>query len=95
MGWLRRFIRRRRYVRPRNTAYVACRLDGKYWAGEWKWQGKTFTTSSQLAYKWGTPESCEAAIIGNQLRNVVVKQVELDQFVKRPQTRRAHHARRR
>ena len=46
----------------RDSAWVAIRNDGKYWAGEYKWHGRTFVTGLNTAYKWGSLSACECAI---------------------------------
>ena len=46
----------------RDFVWVAVRSDGKYWAGEYRWHGKTFVSSLKTAYKWGTLSACECGI---------------------------------
>jgi hypothetical protein len=58
------FRRRRKAPRfyQRERIWVAVRNDGKYWAGEYKWQGRTFVPHLKGAYKWGTESACRCAV---------------------------------
>lgn len=46
--------------------------DGLWWAGEYKWQGKTFTSNLRNRYLWGSDNAAKAAVDANGLRNVEV-----------------------
>jgi hypothetical protein len=94
MNW-RRFLRR---PRPDSVRLVwkAQRSDGKCWAGEYRWQGKTFTNHKPFIYFWGSELACRSAIEAWGFANVYPVEVEFDSSVKRPQKRRDNnHPRRR
>jgi hypothetical protein len=85
-------VLRQHFRKPEpRIAWVAVRNDGKYWAGEYRWQGRTFSSHPHLAYRWGTESACRAAIDGNYLTDTRPKRVDLDQFVKRPSEKRGSH----
>jgi hypothetical protein len=49
--------------------------DGKTWAGPYRWQGQTFTTSERFWYLFANVESANAAIIGSGFVGVSVLQI--------------------
>jgi hypothetical protein len=62
------------YLRRRlgmGATYVAMRSDGKYWAGPYRWQGRTFTVHRRYIFRWGTKRSCNAAIYGSGFSDTV------------------------
>ena len=67
----RRVINSVRYRLPIQSYYVARRTDGKYWAGEWRWRGRTFTAVPRYVYRWGTERACRASIEANGIRDAV------------------------
>lgn len=97
MRWRRlgRKILRRPAPVEKQKVWKAERSDGKCWAGEYRWQGRTFTNHPPNVYYWGTERACRAAIQAWGFANVHPKQVEFDSSVKRPQKRRYNHYRRR
>ena len=62
MRRLRRAYWGLRYRFLRRTEYAAIRSDGKYWAGPYRWQGRTFTAHRPLVYRFGTKRGCQACI---------------------------------
>lgn len=92
MRWLDRF---RPKPAQNRTVWKAQRSDGKCWAGEYRWQGRTFTNHPHLFYYWGSERACLSAIQAWGFANVVPVAVEFDGSVKRPQKRRYNHYRRR
>ena len=65
-----------RHVRPSASRWVLIRdRDGKTWAGPYRWQGQTFTTSERFWYLFANVESANAAIIGSGFVGVSVLQI--------------------
>lgn len=93
MNW-HKFLRRPKPA-PTRIVWKAQRTDGKCWAGEYRWQGKTFTDHVPFHYCWGTESACRAAITAYGFANVYPLAVEFDSSVKRPSQRRYNHYRRR
>lgn len=52
------------------------RDDGKYWAGPYKWQGRTFSNNPALRYLYGTRAAAESAILWSGLDKVTVEQIQ-------------------
>lgn len=71
-----RKYRRRRTVQPVKGVWVVRRSDGAYWAGPYRWQGKTFTRREDFYYKWGTREAAESAVLWSGIDNVTVQQIQ-------------------
>lgn len=94
MRW-RRLLRLPPKPAPTRIVWKAQRTDGKCWAGEYRWQGKTFTDHVPFHYCWGTEAACRAAITAYGFANVYPLAVEFDSSVKRPSQRRYNHYRRR
>ena len=70
-------IASRRTPPPRRTVYAVRRdSDGRYWAGPYKYQGRTFTTTPNLIYVWGSRKAAESALLWGGWRGVTV--VEAD-----------------
>jgi hypothetical protein len=92
MSWLRRF-RPKPKPTPRRTVWRAERADGKCWAGEYLWQGRTFTHDERFIYLWGSEAACRAAIQWRGFANVRPVEVEFDSSVKRPKKKRYNHNR--
>jgi hypothetical protein len=95
MRW-RRLFRLPPKSAPTRNVWKARRADGKCWAGEYRWQGKTFTNHKPFIYLWGSELACRSAIEAWGFANVIPVEVEFDSSVKRPQKRRDnnHHRRR-
>jgi hypothetical protein len=65
-----------RQARPSASRWVLVRdRDGKTWAGPYRWQGQTFTTSERFWYLFNNVESANAAIIGSGFVGVSVRQI--------------------
>lgn len=65
-----------RHVQPSACRWVLVRdRDGKTWAGPYRWQGQTFTTSERFWYLFNNVESANAAIIGSGFFGVSVRQI--------------------
>ncbi len=65
-----------RQVRSSASRWVLVRdRDGKTWAGPYRWQGQTFTTSERFWYLFNNIESANAAIIGSGFVGVSVRQI--------------------
>jgi hypothetical protein len=95
MRW-RRLFRLPPKPTPTRIVWKAQRTDGKCWAGEYRWQGKTFTNHKPFIYLWGSELACRTAIEAWGFANVYPVEVEFDGSVKRPQKRRDNnHPRRR
>jgi hypothetical protein len=72
----------------RKTVFVVVRLrDGKYWAGEWKWRGRTFTSRKHVAYLWGRRESAQSAVEQCGWKGVEVREVSRVEFARLPRKR--------
>jgi len=83
------------HVSTPRWVWKAERADGKCWAGEYRWQGKTFTSHAPNIYYWGSEIACRAAIEAFGFANVRPVKIEFDRSVMRPQKRRVNHSRRR
>ena len=85
-----------KHQQPTRTVWVAVRVkDGRYWAGEWKWYGRTFTSDPRMAYLWARREQVESTLLWGGWEGVVPVEVDYEQFARRPQKRRYNHYRRR
>ena len=86
----------RKFRKPQaRMVWVVRRTDGKFWAGEYRWQGQTFTDHIPFIYLYGTRSACMAGAERCGFANVEAVEVELSRFAKRPMKRRGHHTRRR
>jgi hypothetical protein len=92
MSWLSRF-RPKRKPTPKRTVWRAERADGKCWAGEYRWQGRTFTSHEPFFYYWGSEAACRTAIQWRGFANVRPVEVEFDSSAKRPKKKRYNHNR--
>lgn len=77
----------------KRMVWRAERTDGKCWAGEYRWQGRTFTSHEPLFYYWGSEKACRSAIEWRGFANVHPVAVEFDSSVKRPKKTRYNHNR--
>jgi len=73
-----RWIRHRKQPATRSTFAVRRIVDGWWWCGPYRWQGRTFSQHTRLRYRVGTRSAAEAAM--ENLWNPLVKceVVELD-----------------
>ncbi len=69
---LRLRIVRRFTLKPRRVAYAVRRSDGKYWAGPYRWQGRTFTADRRFVHLWGTEVSAATAVAWEGFDDVTV-----------------------
>ena len=70
-----RKYRRRLRPTPVRSVWVVRRHDGTYWAGPYRWQGRTFTRREDFYYKWGTRQAAESAVLWSGIDNVTVEQI--------------------
>lgn len=77
---LRLFRRKHPPSRASLPVWIARHDNGKFWAGPYKYQGRTMTRHLPLIYKWGTEQSCRSSIMWSGLSNVHPVKVDWVKF---------------
>ena len=58
-------------------------VDGLYWVGPYKWDGRRYTATESKAYFWLRQVAAESAVAWSGLRGVAVVEVEAARFARR------------